>query len=43
MLLIFVTAAVLNNGTAWSVKQVENMLLIFVTAAVLNNGTDWSA
>ena len=39
ILLIFVTAAVLNRGTFLRDVQPPNILLIFVTAAVLNRGT----
>jgi hypothetical protein len=40
MLLAFVTAAVLNNGTDCNAEQLLNMLDMFVTEAVLNSGTD---
>ena len=39
MVLIFVTAAVLSNGTLVRAKQLENMLCMLVTDAVLNKGT----
>jgi len=40
MLLKFVPAAVLNNGTEVRAEQVWNMVAKFVPAAVLNNGTE---
>jgi hypothetical protein len=42
MLVMVVTAAVLNSGTLWSDAQPLNMLAMVVTAAVLNSGTLWS-
>jgi hypothetical protein len=40
MAAMFVTSAVLNNGTDCNDEQPENILFMAVTNAVLNNGTD---